>query len=110
MKRKLSALLCIGLPFLLGICLLIMFVIASILEAPTDRGRTYTIIFSVSLIGSMLMPIPSIASSVVGIISAARVQGKQAVCLTVVGICNIIVSLTVAAFWLYAIFIGSAGV
>ncbi len=67
---------------------------------------------SISIIGSILVPIPNIVSSIVGIKSAtkSRKQGEKTVYLTLIGIFNIVVSLAVAVFWLYVILIGGAGV
>ena len=112
MKKKTTALLCIGIPLLIGIGLLIAFGIACVLEFPTNRGTIYSIFAIISIIGSMFVPIPSIASSIVGIISAskARKQGEKTVCLILIGILNIVVSFLVEAFWLYVIFVGGAGV
>ena len=111
MKKK-TALLCVGIPLFVGIVLAIAFGIATVLEFPTNRGIIYSIFASISIIGSMLVPIPCIASSVVGIISAAKLrkQGEKTGCLILIGILNIIISLVVATFWLYVIFVGGAGV
>lgn len=95
-----------------GVGLAIAFGIACMLEFPTNRGIIYTAFASISIIGSMLVPIPSIASSIVGIISAAelRKQCQKTGYIILIGILNIIVSLVVEMAWLYVIFVGGAGV
>ncbi len=110
--NKKKALLCVGIPLLVGIGLIIALGIASILESPTNRGIVYTIFMLISIIGSILVPIPSILSSVVGIISAAKLrkQGQKTGYLIWIGLLNIAVSTVVAIFWLYVIFVGGAGV
>ena len=112
MNKKTTALLCVGIPLLVGIGLVITFVIACILEFPTNRGIIYTTLAFISIIGSILVPIPSIVSSIVGIICAAKLrkQGEKTVYLIWIGILNIVVSFVVEIFWLYVIFIGGAGV
>jgi len=112
MKKKTTALLCVGIPLIVAVGLVIAFGIACILEFPTNRGIIYSIFAFISIIGSMLVPIPSIASSIVGIISAAKLrkQGEKTVYLILIGILNIVVSFVVEIFWLYAIFVGGASV
>ena len=112
MSKKITALLCVGIPLLVGIGLVIAFGIACILEFPTNRGIIYTTFAFISIIGSILVPIPSIVSSIVGIISAAKLrkQGEKTGYLIWIGILNIVVSFVVEIFWLYVIFIGGAGV
>ena len=111
MKKKI-ALLCVGIPILVGVGLTITFGIASILEFLTNRGIIYSIFAFISIIGSMSVPIPCIASSIVGIICTAKVrkQGEKTGHLILIGILNIIVLLVVAATWLYVIFVGGSGV
>ncbi len=112
MNKKITALLLVGIPLLVGIGLVITFGIASILEHPTNRGILYTIFAFISIFGSILVPIPSIVSSIVGIIRAAKLkkQGEKTGYLIWIGILNIVVSFVVEIFWLYALFIGGAGV
>ena len=111
MKKKI-ALLCVGIPLLVGVGLAIAFIIAGILEFPTNRGIIYTIFIDISILGSIFAPIPCIASSIVGIIFAAkaRKQGEKTVFLILISILNIIISFAVEIFWLYVIFVGGAGV
>ena len=112
MNKKITALLCVGIPFLVGIGLVIAFGITCILEFPTNRGIIYTTFAFISIIGSILVPIPSIVSSIIGIISASKLrkQGEKTGYLIWIGILNIVVSVVVEIFWLYVIFIGGAGV
>ncbi|MBE6727948.1 MAG: hypothetical protein E7562_04800 [Ruminococcaceae bacterium] len=112
MKKKRTALLCVGIPLLVGVGLVIAFGIASILEFPTNRGIIYSTFAFISIIGSILVPIPSIASSIIGIISAAKLrkQSEKTGYLIWIGILNIVVSFVVEIFWLYVVFVGSAGV
>ena len=112
MKKKTTALLCVGIPLIVGVGLVIAFGIACILEFPTNRGMIYSMLVFLSIIGSIFVPIPSIASSIVGIISAAKLrkQGEKTVYLIFIGILNIVVSLAVEIFWIYVIFVGGAGV
>ncbi len=112
MKEKTRALLCVGIPLFVEFCLIIAFIIACILELPTNRGIIYSMLASISIIGSILVPIPNIVSSIVGIKSATKLrkQGEKTVYLTLIGILNIVVSLAVAVFWLYVILIGGASV
>ena len=112
MKKRTTALLCVGIPLLVGVGLVIDFGLACILEFPTNRGIIYSIFASISIIGSIFVPIPSIVSSIAGIISAAKLrkQGEKSGYLILIGIFNIVVSFVVAIFWLYVIFVGGAGV
>lgn len=112
MKKRTTALLCVGIPLLVGVGLVIAFGLACILEFPTNRGIIYSIFASISIIGSIFVPIPSIVSSIAGIISAAKLrkQGEKSGYLILIGIFNIVVSFVVAIFWLYVIFVGGAGV
>ena len=112
MKKKLTPLLCVGIPLLVGVGLVIVLGIASILEHPTNRGTIYSILSAVSIIGSIFVPIPGILSSIVGIISAVnlRKQGEKTGYLIGIGILNIVVLCAVGIFWLYVIFVGGAGV
>ena len=112
MNKKITALLLVGIPLLVGIGLVITFGIASILEHPTNRGIVYSIFLSISIFGSMLVPIPSIASSMAGIINATKLrkQDEKTGYLIWIGVLNIVVSSVVGIFWLYALFIGGAGV
>lgn len=112
MKEKTTALLCIGIPFLIGVCLVITFALAGILEFPTNRGTIYLVFASISLFGSLLIPIPGIISSIIGIINAVKLRklGQKAGYLIIFGLINIVCSFLVGIFWLYVIFIGGAGV
>ena len=107
MKDKKAAL-CVEIPLFVIIGLLIAFCISSALEIPTNRGIVYSILAKVALIGSMLVPIPCIASSIVGIISAAalRKQGEKTEYLILIGIINIAISLVIGLFWLYVVVAG----
>ena len=111
MKKK-TALLCVSIPLIVGVGLGISFGIACILEVPTNRGVIYSVFAFVSIIGSLLAPIPGTVSSIIGIISAmkARKQGEKTGCLILIGILNIVVSFVVGIFFLYAIFVAGAGV
>ena len=112
MNQKKKALLCVGIPLLMGICLLIMFGISCILEHPTNRGLIYSILMMISLFGSMLVPIPGIILSTIGIMSGAKLRkhGQKIGYLIGIGILNIIVSIIVEMCWFYIIFVGGAGV
>lgn len=111
MKKK-TAKLCVGIPLLVGVGLVFSFGMAYILEFPTNRGIIYSLFSLISIFGSIIVPIPGIASSIMGIISAVKVrkQGEKTVHLILIGILNIVVSLAVVVFWVYAIFVGGAGV
>ena len=112
MNKKITALLLVGIPLLVGIGLIIAFGITTLLEFPTHRGSLYTIFAFISIFGSIFVPIPSIISSIVGIIRAAnlRKQGEKTGYLIWIGILNIVVSFVVEIIWLYIIFVRSAGV
>ncbi len=112
MNQKKKALLCVGIPLLMGICILIMFGISCILEHPTNRGLIYSILMMISLFGSMLVPIPGIILSTIGIMSGAKLRkhGQKIGYLIGIGILNIIVSIIVEMCWFYIIFVGGAGV
>jgi hypothetical protein len=113
MNKKSSALLYVGIPLIVGISLGVAFVIASVLELPTNRGVIYTMFASISIIGSLLIPIPGSISSILGIKKAVKLRKrgeKNMGLLILIGTVNIFVSFVVAAFWLYVFFIGGAGV
>ena len=112
MNKKTTASLLVGIPFLVGIGLIITFGISSILEFPTNRGSLYTIFLFISIFGSIFVPIPGIVSSIVGIIKAIHLkkEGEKTGYLIWIGALNIIVSFVVEIIWLYIIFVGGAGV
>ena len=113
MNKKSSVLLYVGIPLIAEICLGVAFAVASILELPTNRGDMYIMFISISIIGSILVPIPGSISSVLGIKEAikARKHSEKGMGLPIlIGIVNIVVSLAAVAFWLYVLFIGGAGV
>lgn len=113
MKKKSSALLYVGIPFIVGISLIVAFVISCILESPTNRGTIYLILLDISMIGSILVPIPGSIFSVLGIKKAVKVRkdGESNIGFPVlIGIVNIVVSFLMVTFWLYVTFIGGAGV
>lgn len=113
MNKKSDALLFVGIPLVVGISLVVAFAIASVLEFPTNRGFIYTMLASISIIGSLLLPIPGSISSILGIKKAVKLRKcgeKNIALLILIGTVNIVVSFVVVAFWLYVIFIGGAGV
>lgn len=113
MKKKSSALLYVGIPFVVGISLIVVFVISCILESPTNRGTIYVILLDISMIGSILVPIPGSIFSVLGIKKAVKVRkdGESNIGFPIlIGIVNIVVSFLMVILWLYVIFIGGAGV
>ena len=113
MYKKSSALLYVGIPLIVGISLGVAFAIAGVLELPTNRGVIYTVFISISIIGSIFVPIPGSISSILGIKEALKLRkhGEKNTGLPIlIGTVNILVSFVVIAFWLYIIFIGGAGV
>lgn len=112
MKKKSTASLCIVIPLLVKIGIVIAFGLAGILEVPTERGTVYSILMYISIFGLILLPIPSMSSSIVGIIRTAelRKQGKKTGYLILIGIFNIVVSFIVEFTLLKAIFIADSGV
>ena len=113
MNKNSSALLYVGIPLIVGISLGVAFVIASVLEHPTNRGVIYTMFASTSLFGSLLIPIPGSIFSILGIKKAVKLRKsgeKNMGLLILIGTVNIFVSFVVFAFWFYVLFIGGAGV
>lgn len=113
MNKKSAVLLFVGIPLVVGISLVVAFAIASVLEFPTNRGIMYLIFASISIFGSLLIPIPGSISSILGIKKAVKLRKsgeKNMGLLILIGTVNIVVSFVVVAFWLYVIFIGGAGV
>ena len=113
MNKKSAVLLFVGIPLVVGFSLVVALSIATVLELPTNRGIMYSIFLFISIIGSLLVPIPSSISSILGIKKAVKLRKhgeKNMELLILIGIVNIVVSFAVVAFWLYVIFIGGAGV
>ena len=113
MNKKSAVLLFVGIPLVVGISLVVAFSIATVLEHPTNRGIMYSMFASISIFGSLLIPIPGSISSILGIIKAVKLRKsgeKNMGLLILIGTVNIVVSFVVVAFWLYVIFIGGAGV
>ena len=106
-------LLFVGIPLFVGISLVVAFSIVTVLELPTNRGIVYSVLAFISIIGSLLAPIPGSISSILGIIKAVELRKrgeKNMALLILIGTVNIVVSFVAIAFWLYIIFIGGAGV
>ncbi|MBE6666018.1 MAG: hypothetical protein E7603_07360 [Ruminococcaceae bacterium] len=113
MNKKSAALLFVGIPLVVGISLVVAFSITTMLELPTNRSIMYSVFSSISIIGSLLVPIPASISSILGIKEAVKLRKrgeKNMGLLILIGTVNIVVSFVVVAFWLYVIFIGGAGV
>ena len=113
MNKKSDVLLFVGIPLVVGISLVVAFAIACVLEFPTNRGVIYMVLASISIIGSLLIPIPGSISSMLGIKKAVQLRKngeKNMGVLILIGTVNIVVSFIVAVFWFYALFIGGAGV
>ena len=113
MNKKSAVLLLVVIPLVVGISLVVAFSIATVLEHPTNRGVMYTMFASLSLIGSLLVPIPGSISSILGIKAAVNLRKrgeKNMGVLILIGTVNIVVSFVFVALWLYVIFIGGAGV
>ncbi|MBR2020042.1 MAG: hypothetical protein IKA05_06565 [Clostridia bacterium] len=113
MNKKSAVLLFVGIPLVVGISLVVAFSIATVLELPTNRGIMYSMFASISIIGSLLIPIPGSISSILGIKKAVKLRKsgeKNMGLLILIGTVNIVVSFVVVAFWLYVIYIGGAGV
>ena len=112
MNKRSSVLLFVGIPLFVGISLVVAFSIATVLELPTNRGIVYSVLASISIIGSLLVPIPGSIFSILGIKGAVKLRkrGEKNMGLPIlIGTVNIVVSFVVA-FWLYVIFIGGVGV
>ena len=69
MKRKLTALLFVGIPFLLGITLMALIIISFHI-----KDSLYSLLLFASVIGSLLLPIPGSISSLFGIIKAIKLK------------------------------------
>ena len=113
MNKKAGVLFFVGIPLFVGISLVVAFAIANVLELPTNRGIMYSMLAYISIIGSLLIPIPGSISSILGIKKAVKLRKngeKNTGLLILIGTVNIVVSFVVVAFWLYVIFIGGAGV
>ncbi|MBR2466537.1 MAG: hypothetical protein IKM18_00405 [Clostridia bacterium] len=108
MNKKSDVLLYVGIPLIVEICLGFGFVIAGALEIPTNRGIVYTTLLSISIFGSLLVPVPCSISSILGIKKAVKLRKhdeKNTGLPILIGTVNIVVSLVVFAFWLYVIFV-----
>ena len=113
MNKRSSVLLFVGIPLFVGISLVVAFSIATVLELPTNRGIVYSVLAFISIIGSLLVPIPGSIFSILGIKGAVKLRkrGEKNMGLPIlIGTVNIVVSFVVVAFWLYVIFIGGVGV
>ena len=113
MSKKSSVLLFVGIPLVVGISLVVAFSIAAVLELPTNRGVAYSVLVCISIVGSLLVPIPGSISSILGIKGAVnlRKHGEKNMGLPIlIGMVNIVVSFVVVAFWLYVIFVGGISV
>ncbi len=113
MNKKSAVLLFVGIPLVVGISLVVAFSITTVLELSTNSGVMYSMLSFISIMGSLLVPIPGSVFSILRIEKAVKLRksGERNMGLLIlVGIVNIVVSFAVVAFWLYVIFIGGAGV
>ena len=99
-------------PVALFATMIVSFLIASILEFPTDRGAVYSVFLMLSLAIFFLAPLPCIVLSVIGTLFVSRLkkqndEGHNA--LFVLGAIDIALSILIA-FLAALVFVGGQGI
>lgn len=99
-------------PIIILTVAIICFIIAGIIEQPTNRGLLYSLLMIISIFLALLGPLPSIILSVIGSIHAyrAKIENPKWLILFLIGIFNILVFVVIAAACILMIFVGGAGV
>ena len=99
-------------PAALFATMIVSFLIASILESPTDRGAAYSFFLVLSLAIFLLAPLPCIVLSVIGTLFVSRLRKQKSAehnALFVLGTIDIALSIIVM-FLALAMFVGGQGV
>ncbi|MBR1640297.1 MAG: hypothetical protein IJ688_13010 [Treponema sp.] len=81
------------------------FIIASILEFPTNRGAIYSFFAGVAIFGIFLIPIPCLIISVIGTVKAASIKNDK---YKIIGIVEIIFSALGILLEIYIFTIGQS--
>lgn len=100
-------------PVGVGIVLVVCFILAGILEHPTNRGEIYSILTSISLLGTVFAPLPCIVSAITGIVFAMKAKNddkRSSGWIIAIGILDILAAIVIGLAVVYAIFVGGASV
>lgn len=111
-KNKTYARIFIIIPIVLVAILLISFVIATILEQPTDRGMIYSLFAFISIIGFLLIPVPCGVLAVLGLVNAIKAMREESgmVPYIIVAIVEIVLAILCCLICLYVIFVAGPSV
>ena len=81
------------------------FIIASILEFPTNRGVVYSFFAGIALLGFFLIPIPCLIISIIGTVNSVSNKNDK---YKIIGIVEIIFSVLGILFEIYIFTIGQS--
>ena len=80
-------------PLIVFVVTVICFILATVLEKPTNRGTVYSAVAIVSILSMFLSPLPCLIMSIIGTISAAKATKEgteQAKKYLVIGVIEIV--------------------
>lgn len=81
------------------------FIIASILEFPTNRGAVYSFLAGIAIFGIFLIPIPCLIISIIGTVNSVKNKNKK---YKIIGIVEIIFSVLGVLLDIYIFTIGQS--
>jgi len=105
MDKKKIGLFYVLIPFFTTIFLSLCFILACFLEFPTNRGAIYSAFAILSIMGFLVLPIPSCVLSIIGICKSKNSQKKYKIWTYILGGINILVAVLLIYLWLYVIFV-----
>jgi hypothetical protein len=100
-------------PLIVFAIAVVCFIIATVLEQPTNRGVLYTAILLIGFLCMLLAPLPCLIVSIIGSLYAYRSKkegARHGILLFIIGIVNTLVSFAVFVFDIYAVFVLGPGV
>ncbi len=81
------------------------FIIASILEFPTNRGAVYSFLAGIAIFGIFLIPIPCLIISIIGTVNSVKNKNEK---YKIIGIVEIIFSVLGVLLDIYIFTIGQS--
>jgi len=81
------------------------FIIASILEFPTNRGSVYSFLAGIAILGIFLIPIPCLIISIIGTVNSVKNKNEK---YKIIGIAEIIFSVLGILLDIYIFTIGQS--
>ena len=100
-------------PVGVGIVMVGCFILAGILEYPTNRGAIYSLLTFISILGTVFAPLPCIVSAIAGIVFAMKAKNddkRSSGWIIAIGIFDILASIVIGLVVVYAVFVGGTSV